>query len=178
MINSFCDSCKPEDGIHKLHHEERFIKLLTDIPKYELRINAMIFLLEYNETYKSIVDPVSIINKCSDILLEDKNLKLFLEIVLNAGNFLNTVCHLNWWIQEFNSFFFLISSCSFFFCKNSYNGKALGFKVSFLPKLIDTKANKPSITLLHIIIDEFQKQTNNNGFGFIEELKQFQKIIR
>ena len=51
----------------------------------------MLFLEEYNESYKKVIDPVKTTNKCSEVLHKDKSLKEFLKLVLIVGNYLNTV---------------------------------------------------------------------------------------
>jgi hypothetical protein len=80
-----------ENGINNLSKAEKFIKLLSDIPNYNLRIDGMLYLEEYNETYKKIAEPVKIINKCAEILHQDESLKQFMKVVLAVGNYLNTV---------------------------------------------------------------------------------------
>jgi hypothetical protein len=62
--------------------------------------------------------------------------------------------------------------------QNSYNGKAVGFRVSVLPKLIEFKSNESSKSLLHVIIDAYRKETNNSEFEFIKNLKDVQNTIK
>jgi hypothetical protein len=51
----------------------------------------MLFLEDYNESYKRVIDPVKITNRCCEVLHKDKSLKEFLKLVLIVGNYLNTV---------------------------------------------------------------------------------------
>lgn len=43
-------------------------------------------------------------------------------------------------------------------CQGGYAGNALGFKITSLTKLMDTRANKPRVTLLHHLVEEAQKE--------------------
>lgn len=44
--------------------------------------------------------------------------------------------------------------------QGSYAGNASGFTLDTLPKLLDTRANKPRVTFLHFIIEVAQANTN------------------
>ena len=70
----------------------------------------------------------------------------------------------------------------FFFCKYSFShysshhslqgrhcGNAVGFKISSLNKLIDTRANKPRMTLLHYLVNE-AKSINSEVLAFADVL--------
>ena len=52
-----------------------------------------------------------------------------------------------------------------------YAGNAVGFKISSLLKLIETRANKPRMTLLHYLVDEAEK-TDKHVLQFADDLKQ------
>lgn len=88
-IRSFCDvDTKNYDQLAKA---EKFIKLLTDIPFYELRIGLMLFIEEFDETHSLVKSPLQIYSKVSNTILESKSLKNLFTLILAAGNFLNTV---------------------------------------------------------------------------------------
>ena len=53
--------------------------------------------------------------------------------------------------------------------QGGYAGNALGFKVASLTKLMDTRANKPRITLLHHLVAEAEKEAEV-VLNFSEEL--------
>ena len=59
----------------------------------------------------------------------------------------------------------------FFFLQGRYAGNAVGFKISSLLKLIETRANKPRMTLLHYLVDEAEK-TDKHVLQFADDLKQ------
>lgn len=56
---------------------------------------------------------------------------------------------------------------------------AVGFKINILPKLIEIKTNKPSISLLHVILEQIsQGKSPDSNFEFLNELKDLNSIIR
>ena len=56
--------------------------------------------------------------------------------------------------------------------QGGYAGNALGFKVASLNKLMDTRANKPRVTLLHYLVDEAEEQHEEDVLSFADELSQ------
>ena len=58
-----------------------------------------------------------------------------------------------------------------FFSQGRYAGNAVGFKISSLLKLIETRANKPRMTLLHYLVEEAEK-TDKHVLQFADDLKQ------
>ena len=48
-------------------------------------------------------------------------------------------------------------------------GDAVGFRISSLTKLTDTRANKPRVTLLHYLVNEAEKQ-NKDAISFADDL--------
>lgn len=164
-IQNFCET--DPKNYEQLAKAEKFIKLLTDVPFYELRINLMHFIEEFDEIHSLLESPLQIYCNVSNIILESKSLKQLITLILAAGNFLNTVS------KNLNFKFFY---CDFYF-QNSYNGQAVGFRINILPKLIDIKTNKISVSFLHIIVEEFDKKYPEQD-NFINELKEISSIIR
>ena len=48
-----------------------------------------------------------------------------------------------------------------FLCQGGYAGNALGFKINSLTKLMDTRANKPRMTLLHVLVADAEKEAED-----------------
>lgn len=88
-IQSFCDA--DTKNYDQLAKAEKFIKLLTDVPCYELRIGLMFFIEEFDETHSLLENPLTVYCKVSNTILESKSLKNLFTLILAAGNFLNTV---------------------------------------------------------------------------------------
>lgn len=55
------------------------------------------------------------------------------------------------------------------FLQGGYAGNAMGFRINSLNKLMDTRANKPRVTLLHYLVGEAEKE-NQDALNFVEEL--------
>lgn len=53
--------------------------------------------------------------------------------------------------------------------QGTYAGNAVGFKISSLTKLADTKANKPRMNLLHYLIEECDK-SQASLLSFVDSL--------
>lgn len=143
-VNAIQTYCKENIDSGQLSKADQFIKILTEIPNYELIINLMHFEEEFDELVSKLEIPFKIYAKCSEILLKSESLKLFLAIVLASGNFIN---------------------------HNSYCGKAIGFKINILPKLSDVKTNNLSINFLHVIVEQFDKIEKDQRIDFVEDLK-------
>jgi inverted formin-2 len=140
---------KENPDLSQLAREDQFIKLLIDIPFYELKINLMLFEDEFNESFAKFEIPFKIYASCSQVLLTNESLKSFLAIVLASGNFINA---------------------------KSYNGNATGFKMNILTKLNEVKTNTASISLLHVLVEQFDN--NNIKNDFTDELSDLGLIIK
>ena len=55
--------------------------------------------------------------------------------------------------------------------KGCYAGNAVGFRLTSLTKLVDTRSNKPRLTLLHFLVDEVCRQ-NHDAIEFVDALSQ------
>ena len=61
--------------------------------------------------------------------------------------------------------------------QGSYAGNAAGFKLSTLPKLIDTRANKPRITFLHYAV-EVATNYSKDSLAFAEESRNLSTVAK
>ncbi len=52
-----------------------------------------------------------------------------------------------------------------------YAGSAVGFRISSLLKLVETRANKPRMTLLHYLVDEARRE-DPHALQFAADLQQ------
>ncbi|XP_021251558.1 FH2 domain-containing protein 1 isoform X2 [Numida meleagris] len=105
--------------------------LLIQVPNYALRIEAMVLEREFSPSCASLQDDMKIIRQATKELMTCEELHSILHLVLQAGNIMNA---------------------------GGYAGNAVGFKLSSLLKLADTKANKPGMSLLHFVALEAQKK--------------------
>ncbi|GFR84521.1 inverted formin-2 [Elysia marginata] len=129
----------------KLGNAERFYQQLSELPGYEIRIDGMLLKDDFRVAMDSLRPNVEVMITACNKLLNSSSLKGFLRYVLHAGNFINA---------------------------GGYAGNALGFKVASLNKLMDTRANKPRVTLLHYLVEEAEKEHEEDVLSFADELAQ------
>lgn len=144
-INTFCKT----GNMNSLSRADKFVKQLSDIVNYELRIKSMVFIEEFNDLYSKLEKPFETYIECSEQLLKNESLKLFLGIILTFGNFLNS---------------------------NSYAGKAVGFKISDLTKLTEMKTNVHAINMLHLVVEQFDEM--NIKDDFTNDLKDLALVLK
>ncbi|XP_067407981.1 FH2 domain-containing protein 1 [Emydura macquarii macquarii] len=123
---------KAFDGdVAKLCQADYFMYLLIQVPNYALRIEAMVLKREFTPSCTTLQKDMAIIRAATKELMSCEELHSILHLVLQAGNIMNA---------------------------GGYAGNAVGFKLSSLLKLADTKANKPGMNLLHFVALEAQKK--------------------
>lgn len=126
----------------KLGNAEKFYLQLSQLPGYKMRVEGMLLKEDFRVAIDSLKPNVDVIIKASEQLMDSETLKVFFRYVLHTGNFINA---------------------------GGYAGDALGFKVSSLSKLMDTRANKPRVTLLHHLVGEAEKEAKD-VLDFAQEL--------
>ncbi|XP_053114604.1 FH2 domain-containing protein 1 [Hemicordylus capensis] len=136
--------------ISKLCQADSFMYMLIQVPNYSLRIEAMVLKKEFSPSCTSLQKDMTIIRMATKELMCCDELHSILHLVLQAGNIMNA---------------------------GGYAGNAVGFKLSSLLKLADTKANKPGMNLLHFVALEAQK-TDKVLLTFSEKLQHVQEAAR
>ncbi|XP_064607784.1 inverted formin-2-like isoform X2 [Liolophura sinensis] len=131
-----------EGDKERLGSAEKFFYHLSKLNGYRMRVDGMVLKDEFRSTMDVLKPDVQTVIKACEQLMESASLKEFLRFVLHTGNFLNA---------------------------GGYAGNAVGFKISSLNKLMDTRANKPRVTLLHFLVSEAEKE-NKEVINFAEEL--------
>ncbi|KFO70387.1 FH2 domain-containing protein 1, partial [Cuculus canorus] len=123
---------KAFDGdVSKLSQADSFMYLLIQVPNYALRIEAMVLEREFSPSCASLQNDMKIIRRATKELMTCEELHSILHLVLQAGNIMNA---------------------------GGFAGNAVGFKLSSLLELADTKANKPGMSLLHFVALEAHKK--------------------
>uniref|UniRef100_H3A8T2 FH2 domain containing 1 n=1 Tax=Latimeria chalumnae TaxID=7897 RepID=H3A8T2_LATCH len=110
---------------------DSFMVLLSRMPSYALRVEAMVLKEEFSPSCSAMNKDMTVLQVAIKELMMCEELHAILHLVLQAGNIMNA---------------------------GGYAGNAVGFKLSSLLKLADTKANKPGMNLLHFVALEAQKQ--------------------
>ncbi|XP_052276568.1 inverted formin-2-like isoform X5 [Dreissena polymorpha] len=126
----------------QLGNAEQFYLELYALDGYRLRIDAMVLRLDFGVFVDKMKPLIAMFMKTCESLMENDSLKVFLRYVLHTGNFINA---------------------------GKYSGNAVGFRLSSLVKLMDTRANKPRVTLLHYLVNEAEKK-NRDAIAFVEKL--------
>ncbi|XP_074085222.1 FH2 domain-containing protein 1 isoform X3 [Macrotis lagotis] len=131
-------------------HCENFLSFCRSLKSYSLRIEAMVLKKEFLPSCSSLWNDMSTLREATKELMFCEELHSILHLVLQAGNIMNAGGHA---------------------------GNAVGFKLSSLLKLADTKANKPGMNLLHFVALEAQKK-DVILLNFSEKLHHVQNAAR
>ncbi|KAK6172315.1 hypothetical protein SNE40_016001 [Patella caerulea] len=126
----------------KLGNAEKFFLETATLASYKTRIDGMLLKEEFGINMEALQGNLKAMIKACDGLLHNETLKDFLRYVLHTGNFMNA---------------------------GGYAGNALGFKIGSLNKLMDTRANKPRVTLLHYLVSDAHKE-HDQVLDFVDEL--------
>jgi len=134
------ETIKAFDGdVNLLGPAEKYFIAVLPIPDLEAKFNAMTFKLEFDEMYQ---DTSNLLNNVEKGLKDCNSSEAFqtaLKYILEIGNFLNY---------------------------KTRNGNAKAFKLTSLRKLRDARSTTNNkITLLHFIVDTFDKIDEVKGFG-------------
>ncbi|KAK7882974.1 hypothetical protein WMY93_029148 [Mugilogobius chulae] len=107
-----------------------FMLMLIKIPSYEDRLNSLVLKEEFFPLMDELKGFVGTLITAGRELLESDQLHSVIRLVLKTGNYMNA---------------------------GGYAGSAVGFRMTSLLKLVDTKANKPGMNLMHYVVMQAQK---------------------
>ncbi|XP_066532127.1 disheveled-associated activator of morphogenesis 1b isoform X2 [Hoplias malabaricus] len=111
--------------LDRMAKADRFLYEMSRINHYQQRLQSLYFKKKFAERIAEIKPKVEALTKASKEVLQSRNLKQLLEVVLAFGNYMN----------------------------KGQRGNAFGFKISSLNKIADTKSSiDKNITLLHYLI--------------------------
>uniref|UniRef100_A0A3B4YGJ5 FH2 domain containing 3 n=1 Tax=Seriola lalandi dorsalis TaxID=1841481 RepID=A0A3B4YGJ5_SERLL len=91
---------------------------------YEERLKTMVLREEFFPLMEEVKNSVGVMTKAANELLDCDELHSVIRLVLKAGNYMNA---------------------------GGYSANAIGFRMTSLLKLADTKANKPGMNLMHYV---------------------------
>lgn len=118
--------------------------------RYEDRIHCMLIRAQFWEKFDQLEKNMAIVLNVSDALRNSKALKQLLCLILMLGNFMNA---------------------------SSLQGGAFGMRITSINKLIDTKANVTSLTLLHVLTGVIRRQFPRL-LTFLDDLKDIEQAAR
>ncbi|CAL1531259.1 unnamed protein product [Lymnaea stagnalis] len=117
--------------IENMARADRFLFEMSKILHYEERLKALYFKKKFQERKVDCKQKIDAVFEASREVFRSRRLKKLLELVLAMGNFMN----------------------------KGQRGSALGFKISSLGKMIDTKAStNKNMTLLHYLVELAEKK--------------------
>lgn len=105
---------------------EQFGVVMSTVRLLRPRLNGILFKLTFEELVNNIRPYVMDVTLACEEVKKSENFSKLLELVLLVGNYMNA---------------------------GSRNAQSLGFNISFLCKLRDTKSNDQKITLLHFLAE-------------------------
>ncbi|RVE65031.1 hypothetical protein OJAV_G00132220 [Oryzias javanicus] len=127
-----------------------FMLMLVKTPSYEERLNCLVLKEEFFPLMDELKEFLGTLTAAGTELLECENLHSVIRLVLKTGNYMNA---------------------------GGYAGSAIGFRMSSLLKLADTKANKPGMNLMHYVVMQAQK-ADEGLLHFPEQLKHIESAAR
>ncbi|KAG5837495.1 hypothetical protein ANANG_G00239880 [Anguilla anguilla] len=131
----------PEDGEVKqllafkgdlslLSEADLFMALLVRVPGYEERLRSLVLREEFSPFMEEMKQSIATMTTAAQELLDCDDLHSIIRLVLKTGNYMNA---------------------------GGYAGSAIGFRMASLLKLVDTRANKPGMNLMHYVVMQANK---------------------
>ncbi|KAL5111216.1 hypothetical protein TcWFU_000669 [Taenia crassiceps] len=127
----------------ELAEPEQFICKVGTIKKLIPRLKSILFKLRFQEKVDDIKPEIVAVIEALKELKQSKHLVRVIELILLFGNYLNA---------------------------GSRNAQSVGFHLSFLPKLTDTKDVVGKTTLLHFLICAIEKKFPDTVLGLDDDL--------
>ncbi|XP_029030013.1 FH2 domain containing 3 [Betta splendens] len=111
-------------NLSMLPEADQFMVQLVKVPGYEERLKMMVLREEFFPLMEEVKNSVTVMTKAANELLDCDDLHSVIRLVLKAGNYMNA---------------------------GGFTANAIGFRMTSLLKLADTKANKPGMNLMHYV---------------------------
>ncbi|XP_051765511.1 FH2 domain containing 3 isoform X2 [Ctenopharyngodon idella] len=116
--------------LSQLNDPDRFMVMLVQVPGYKVRLKSLLLREEFFPFIEEIKHSIAVMTTAANELLACDDLHSIIRLVLKAGNYMNA---------------------------GGYAGSAIGFRMTSLLKLVDTKANKPGMNLMHYVSMQAQQ---------------------
>ncbi|XP_077956318.1 uncharacterized protein LOC120827417 isoform X4 [Gasterosteus aculeatus] len=133
-----------------LPEADLFMLMLVQIPSYEERLSSLVLKEEFFPLMNDMKECIGTLSAAGKELLESDNLHSVIRLVLKTGNYMNA---------------------------GGYAGSAVGFRMASLLKLVDTKANKPGMNLMHYVVMQALK-VDMELLKFTDQLKHIEAAAR
>uniref|UniRef100_A0A673K355 FH2 domain-containing protein 1-like n=2 Tax=Sinocyclocheilus rhinocerous TaxID=307959 RepID=A0A673K355_9TELE len=129
--------------LSQLNEADRFMVMLVQVPGYKVRIKSLLLREEFFPFIEEVKHSIAVMTTAANELLACDDLHSIIRLVLKTGNYMNA---------------------------GGYAGSAIGFRMTSLLKLVDTKANKPGMNLMHYVSMQAQ-QIDEALLRFAEQLR-------
>ena len=138
------------NDFNNLYEAEQFALTLGSIKRLEARLKSTCFKIKFNELIQDIKPDIVTATAACEEVKKSKRFATILKLILLVGNYMNS---------------------------GSRNGQAFGFEISFLPKLISTKAYDNRTTLLHFLT-EIVENKHPDCINFYEDIHHVDRASR
>ncbi|XP_053130395.1 protein diaphanous homolog 2 isoform X4 [Hemicordylus capensis] len=128
---------------YDLCESEQFGVVMSSVKMLRPRLNGILFKLMFEEHINNIKPGIMAVTKACEEVKKSENFSRLLELVLLVGNYMNS---------------------------GSRNAQSLGFNISFLCKIRDTKSSDQKTTLLHFLA-EICEENYRDILKFPDELE-------
>uniref|UniRef100_A0A8C6JUS8 Uncharacterized protein n=1 Tax=Melopsittacus undulatus TaxID=13146 RepID=A0A8C6JUS8_MELUD len=132
-----------KDEYNDLAEPEQFGVVMSSVKMLRSRLNGILFKLMFEEHVNNIKPDIMAVTLACEELKKSESFSKLLELVLFLGNYMNA---------------------------GSRNAQSLGFNISFLCKIRDTKSSDHKTTLLHFLA-EICEENYRDILKFPEELQ-------
>eukprot|EP00069_Balaena_mysticetus_P005684 bmy_18175T0 len=166
--------------VAKLSLADSFLHCLIQVPNYSLRIEAMVLKKEFLPSCSSLYTDITILRTATKVCGVCVVVCVYVTCVCGVFSHprpLQTLTPELMSCEELHSILHLVLQAGNIMNAGGYAGNAVGFKLSSLLKLADTKANKPGMNLLHFVAQEAQKK-DAVLLNFSEKLHHVQEAAR
>lgn len=116
-------------NIALLPEADQFMVQLVKVPGYVERLKSMVLREEFFPLMEEVKHSVTVLTNAANELLDCDDLHSVIQLVLKAGNYMNA---------------------------GGYSENAIGFRMTTLLNLADTKANKPGMNLTHYVAKQVE----------------------
>ncbi|KAI1234920.1 Protein diaphanous 2, partial [Lamprotornis superbus] len=132
-----------KDEYNDLAEPEQFGVVMSSVKMLRARLNGILFRLMFDEHVNNIKPDIMAVTLACEELKKSESFSKLLELVLFLGNYMNS---------------------------GSRNAQSLGFNISFLCKIRDTKSSDQKTTLLHFLA-EICEENYRDILKFPDELQ-------
>ncbi|XP_061862285.1 protein diaphanous homolog 2 isoform X3 [Colius striatus] len=132
-----------KDEYNDLAEPEQFGVVMSSVKMLRSRLNGILFKLMFEEHINNIKPDIMAVTLACEELKKSESFSKLLELVLLLGNYMNS---------------------------GSRNAQSLGFNISFLCKIRDTKSSDQKTTLLHFLA-EICEESHRDILKFPDELQ-------